>query len=227
MQPSSPCPSTPNPPTQPLARHLAAARHLSNPTTTTTRTRGQWAVWRQQKRKREKEQRVLIFSLGASAINAFSLRTVWLACAELSSRGFAQRDATRFVKPRPVQSDAVFEIIGLQNVERERREPCYSAAVNTILQLRTISLLSSILIFLAPPFLSFFVFNFELVWSELGLGDGRARGKAKRHCERTNEQQPLRGVLGTLDRSSFSVLPQPTFTIRYSSAASFLFFSVN
>ena len=123
MQPSTPCPSTPNPPTQPLARHLATAS--SN--TTATRTRGQWRC-----DVGGESRRALIFSLDASPINAFSSRSepAWLVCAQSGcsrvsaraarvqhARFLAERETPRAVPNAnaPLQSDAVFALIGLGN----------------------------------------------------------------------------------------------------------------
>lgn len=115
---------------------------------------------------------------------------------------FPRRDSTPHAAQHscaPLHSDAVFVLTGLVKRRRKRiREPCYSAAVNTILQLRAIFFLCCSLCF--PFFLLFFFLRERVSASSLSpfrsipRWTGRWKGgeREREACE-TNEQQPLRG----------------------------------
>lgn len=115
---------------------------------------------------------------------------------------FPRRDSTPHAAQHscaPLHSDAVFVLTGLVKRRRKRiREPCYSAAVNTILQLRAIFFLCCSLCF--PFFLLFFFLRERISASSLSpfrsipRWTGRWKGgeREREACE-TNEQQPLRG----------------------------------
>ena len=225
MQPSIPCPSTPNPPTQPLARHLATA--FSN--TTATRTRGQWLYDVGGERRR-----ALIFSLGASPINAFSLRneprgllacSLRAVCVQPSFRRCRLR-GTRFRAERrhavrnanaPLQWDAVFALIGLGNVQTSKLETAlfrcvqHDSAVICIFCF-TLPFIVSFLFFIASFSLFFpsFRFHCRLYRDRFSCSrDEHARGKGKRHPNE-NEQASI-GPFGALGRHSSCEIPQPVY----------------
>lgn len=115
---------------------------------------------------------------------------------------FPRRDSTPHAAQHscaPLHSDAVFVLTGLVKRRRKRiREPCYSAAVNTILQLRAIFFLCCSLCF--PFFLLFFFLRERVSASSLSpfrsipRWTGRWKdGEREREACETNEQQPLRG----------------------------------
>lgn len=116
---------------------------------------------------------------------------------------FPRRDSTPHAAQHscaPLHSDAVFVLTGLGNERRRRRrrirEPCYSAAVNTNLQLRAIFFLCCSLCF--PFFLLFFLRDRGLRFFSFSVSfDSEMNWKVERRREReaceTNEQQPLRG----------------------------------
>lgn len=116
---------------------------------------------------------------------------------------FPRRDSTPHAAQHscaPLHSDAVFVLTGLVKRRRKRiREPCYSAAVNTILQLRAIFFLCCSLCF--PFFFLFFFWGrgsplllfLRFVRFRDELEGGKAERKREREACETNEQQPLRG----------------------------------
>lgn len=97
----------------------------------------------------------------------------------------------------PLHSDAVFALTGLGNRERRIREPCYSAAVNTILQLRAIFFCCSLCF-------SFFLFRSLLLLflRSISRWTGRWKGGERERNERATTPSGL--VLPTLDRRLFS-----------------------
>lgn len=128
---------------------------------------------------------------------------------------FPRRDSTPHAAQHscaPLHSDAVFVLTGLVKRRRKRiREPCYSAAVNTILQLRAIFFLCCSLCF--PFFLLFFFLRERVSASSLSpfrsiprwIGRWKG-GEKKRERGMRNERAttPSGLVLPTLDRRLFS-----------------------
>lgn len=127
---------------------------------------------------------------------------------------FPRRDSTPHAAQHscaPLHSDAVFVLTGLVKRRRKRiREPCYSAAVNTILQLRAIFFLCCSLCF--PFFLLFFFegegFPFLLFLRFVRFRDelegGKTEKERERHAKRTSNN-PF-GARVTHARSAF-ILP--------------------
>lgn len=126
---------------------------------------------------------------------------------------FPRRDSTPHAAQHscaPLHSDAVFVLTGLVKRRRKRiREPCYSAAVNTILQLRAIFFLCCSLCF--PFFLLFFLRDRGLRFFSFSVSfDSEMNWKVERRRERERGMRNERAttpsglVLPTLDRRLFS-----------------------
>lgn len=144
------------------------------------RQRGQW---------RCDDWGLWFFSPGASPINAFSQNREAAAPRFFLLSCFGPRFPRRGWTPHscaPLHSDAVFALTGLGNRERRIREPCYSAAVNTILQLRAIFFCCSLCF-------SFFLFRSLLLLFLRSISRWTGRWKGGERERETNEQQPLRG----------------------------------
>lgn len=155
------------------------------------RQRGQW---------RCDDWGLWFFSPGASPINAFSQNREAAAPRFFLLSCFGPRFPRRGWTPHscaPLHSDAVFALTGLGNRERRIREPCYSAAVNTILQLRAIFFCCSLCF-------SFFLFRSLLLLflRSISRWTGRWKGGERERNERATTPSGL--VLPTLDRRLFS-----------------------